>query len=79
MYSLPPDNSKCHTGRTCIYDPVGEDKWSIDIRKHRLLDTIEGVLKPKEVPACQVENDCQDCTQWTFKETKKPDDDEVSV
>jgi lipase ATG15 len=59
-------NSKCHTGRICVYDPVGEDKWGIDIRKHRLADTIEGVLKVKDVPSCKTQDDCEDCTQWKF-------------
>ncbi|KAK3828941.1 MAG: alpha/beta-hydrolase [Benniella sp.] len=58
--------SKCHTGRICVYDPVGEDNWGIDIRKHRLADTIEGVLKVKNVPPCKTQDDCEDCTQWKF-------------
>ncbi|KAG0263485.1 putative lipase atg15 [Actinomortierella ambigua] len=58
--------SKCHTGRTCVYDPVGEDNWRVDIRTHRLMDTIEGVMKPKGVPKCQVETDCVDCPMWEY-------------
>ncbi|KAG0215805.1 putative lipase atg15 [Mortierella sp. GBA30] len=58
--------SKCHTGRTCVYDPVGEDNWKIDIRTHRLFDTIEGVLKVKPVPTCKQEVGCLDCVNWQF-------------
>ncbi|KAI1319211.1 putative lipase atg15 [Mortierella claussenii] len=58
--------SKCHTGRTCVYDPVGEDNWRVDIRTHRLADTIEGVLKVKDVPKCEQERDCVDCELWEF-------------
>ena len=58
--------SKCHTGRTCVYDPVGEDNWRVDIRTHRLFDTIEGVLKVKDVPSCKVEIGCVDCTMWEY-------------
>ncbi|KAH7059683.1 Alpha/Beta hydrolase protein [Linnemannia elongata] len=58
--------SKCHTGRTCVYDPVGEDNWRVDIRTHRLFDTIEGVLKVKDVPNCQVESNCVDCAMWEY-------------
>ncbi|KAI8361630.1 Alpha/Beta hydrolase protein [Mortierella sp. GBAus27b] len=66
--------SKCHTGRTCVYDPVKEDNWGVDIRKHRLMDTIEGVLKVKEVPVCKVEEDCEDCKDWTFKDDDEEED-----
>ncbi|KAF9103449.1 putative lipase atg15 [Mortierella sp. GBA35] len=58
--------SKCHTGRTCVYDPVGEDNWRVDIRTHRLADTIEGVLKVKDVPACKQEVGCVDCGMWEY-------------
>ncbi len=61
-------NSKCHTGRSCVYDPVGEDSWKVDIRTHRLADSIEGVYKVKEtVPACKAEEDCIDCEAWTYE------------
>ncbi|KAG0302383.1 putative lipase atg15 [Linnemannia gamsii] len=59
--------SKCHTGRTCVYDPVTEDNWKVDIRTHRLFDTIEGVIKVKEVPSCKAEVDCRDCELWEYK------------
>lgn len=59
-------HSKCHTGRTCVYDPVTEDNWKVDIRTHRLFDTIEGVIKVKEVPVCKSEVDCVDCEMWEF-------------
>ncbi|KAF9395938.1 putative lipase atg15 [Podila verticillata] len=58
--------SKCHTGRTCVYDTVGEDKWRVDIRSHRLLDVIEGVVKVKDVPVCKQEVGCEDCKIWEF-------------
>ncbi|GJJ70822.1 lipase ATG15 [Entomortierella parvispora] len=58
--------SKCHTGRTCVYDPVGEDNWKVDIRTHRLFDTIEGVLKVKDVPVCKQETECVDCGMWQY-------------
>ncbi|KAG0255245.1 putative lipase atg15 [Mortierella polycephala] len=58
--------SKCHTGRACVYDPVTEDNWKVDIRTHRLFDTIEGVIKVKNVPPCQAEKDCDDCALWEY-------------
>ncbi|KAF9112150.1 putative lipase atg15 [Mortierella sp. AM989] len=58
--------TKCHTGRTCVYDPVGEDNWRVDVRTHRLADTIEGVLKVKDVPRCSPETDCVDCALWEY-------------
>ncbi|KAF9990092.1 putative lipase atg15 [Mortierella antarctica] len=60
--------SKCHTGRTCVYDPVGENSWKVDIRTHRLADSIEGVYKVKEtVPECKAEENCIDCEAWTYE------------
>ncbi|KAF9362424.1 putative lipase atg15, partial [Mortierella sp. NVP85] len=58
--------SKCHTGRTCVYDMVGEDNWGVSILKHRLADTIEGVLKMKTVPKCMPEAECVDCGQYQY-------------
>ncbi|KAF9569508.1 putative lipase atg15 [Mortierella alpina] len=60
--------SKCHTGRTCVYDPVSENSWKVDIRTHRLADAIEGVYQVKEtVPECKAEEDCIDCEAWTYE------------
>lgn len=50
-----------------MYDPVTEDNWKVDIRTHRLFDTIEGVIKVKEVPSCKAEVDCKDCELWEYK------------
>ncbi|KAG0206852.1 putative lipase atg15 [Mortierella sp. GBA30] len=59
--------SKCHTGRTCVYDTVTEDKWKVDIRTHRMADAIEQVYKVKEhVPECKAEEDCIDCELWQY-------------
>lgn len=68
LYVFTPTTSfsKCHTGRTCIYDTVGEDKWRVDIRSHRLLDVIEGVVKVKDLPVCKQEVGCEDCKMWDF-------------
>ncbi|KAF9436770.1 putative lipase atg15 [Entomortierella beljakovae] len=65
-YSGYAMESKCHAGRVCVYDPVKEDNWKVDVRTHRLFDTIEGVLKPKNVPKCAPEKDCVDCELWTY-------------
>ncbi|KAF9148074.1 putative lipase atg15 [Linnemannia schmuckeri] len=61
-----------HIGHTA--DPIFQgvcngpaNNWKVDIRTHRLFDTIEGVIKVKEVPSCKAEVDCKDCELWEYK------------
>ncbi|RKP10225.1 alpha beta-hydrolase [Thamnocephalis sphaerospora] len=57
--------SKCHSGRACVYDVVAEWGWRMDSRTHRITDVIEKVIKPwKDVPQCVPEEGCVDCGLW---------------
>lgn len=38
--------SRCHTGRTILFDVVNELKWAVDVRTHSIAQIIEHVLKP---------------------------------
>ncbi|KAI8393286.1 Alpha/Beta hydrolase protein [Radiomyces spectabilis] len=61
--------TRCHTGKVCVWDTVNDHGWRVDIRSHRVADVIENILKkPDEfpLPQCEVETDCQDCGLWNF-------------
>ncbi|KAI8072271.1 Alpha/Beta hydrolase protein [Gongronella butleri] len=61
--------TRCHTGKTCVWDTVKDKGWRVDIRSHRIGDVIEKILKqPDEfgLPECKVEDNCTDCVNWTF-------------
>lgn len=59
--------SKCHLGRSIVYDTVSEYSWSVDVRTHTIVNVIEKLLaKPwppsmeggREVPEAVAEEDC---------------------
>ncbi|KAI8098481.1 alpha/beta-hydrolase [Halteromyces radiatus] len=61
--------TRCHTGKACVWDTVNEHGWKVDIRSHRIGDVIEKILnKPEEfpLPRCLPERDCVDCGLWDF-------------
>lgn len=62
--------TRCHTGKICVWDTVNDHEWRVDIRSHRVQDVIENILKkPDEfdMPKCESEGeDCQDCGLWNF-------------
>nr|POE89818.1 putative lipase atg15 [Quercus suber] len=60
----------CHTGKTCIYDTVGDLGWRIGIGTHKITNVIRDVLQKYDtVPACVEDIDCQDCNNWKFYES----------
>ncbi|KAI9295251.1 alpha beta-hydrolase [Neoconidiobolus thromboides FSU 785] len=60
--------SKCHTGKICVYDTKKERDWSMDILKHRIGVVIEEVINYfDDVPECKLENpECKDCISWLY-------------
>lgn len=67
--------TRCHTGKVCVWDTVNENGWRVDIRSHRVRDVIEQILmKPDEfpLPNCVVETDCEDCGLWEFFDERDP-------
>ncbi|OMJ26821.1 putative lipase ATG15 [Smittium culicis] len=65
--------SKCHLGNKCVFDTVKYLNWNSDIRTHRIVQVIYGVLEPwgnknLEMPKCQPLTECKDCGQWIFVE-----------
>ncbi|KAI8984726.1 Alpha/Beta hydrolase protein, partial [Mycotypha africana] len=68
--------SRCHTGKKCVWDTVKDNGWRVDIRSHRVKDVIENILKKKEefpLPNCVYEEeDCQDCGLWSYYDKRDP-------
>ncbi|TFL06121.1 alpha/beta-hydrolase [Pterulicium gracile] len=74
--------SKCHLGKTILYDTVGQLGWSTGTGAHGIKAVIDDVLsKPwpfkvdadvgeenrgREVPLPKEEEDCEDCYSWEF-------------
>ncbi|KDQ60934.1 hypothetical protein JAAARDRAFT_124536 [Jaapia argillacea MUCL 33604] len=74
--------TRCHLGKSIVYDTVGKMGWRVDVRTHtiknvvtRLLD-VEGLSWDDreggeegdglEVPRARVEDGCVDCYKWEF-------------
>ncbi|CAG8630376.1 9010_t:CDS:2 [Acaulospora morrowiae] len=67
--------TKCHLGKSCLYDTRSRLGWSPNIKHHSLLTFIEKVIKEwssitggeEEVAQCQSETGCTDCAHWQFE------------
>ncbi|KAJ7145139.1 alpha/beta-hydrolase [Mycena crocata] len=67
--------SRCHLGKSIIYDTVSNLSWSVDVRLHGIVNVIEKVLNEpwppsveegREVPEAHAEEDCVECYSWEF-------------
>ncbi|KAI7832731.1 alpha beta-hydrolase [Gamsiella multidivaricata] len=65
--------TKCHLGRSCIYDTMGVLGWRQNIQAHTIFTFISVVenwgnmTEGREfVPKCEAQADCQDCTYWDY-------------
>ncbi|KAI0359725.1 alpha/beta-hydrolase [Trametes cingulata] len=67
--------SKCHLGKSIIYDTVSNLSWAVDIRTHTIVNVIEKLLADpwppsveigREVPEAKPEEDCVECYSWDF-------------
>ncbi|KAJ3236445.1 putative lipase atg15 [Chytriomyces hyalinus] len=57
--------SKCHSGRECVYEGFGPDK---DMRYHSIDKVIEVFIGAQDtVPECRVKTGCDECGGWTWK------------
>ena len=59
--------SKCHLGKSIVYDTVSNCSWTVDIRTHTIVNVIEKLLASpwppamdvgREVPEAVAEDDC---------------------
>ncbi|KAH9945068.1 alpha/beta-hydrolase [Epithele typhae] len=67
--------SKCHLGKSIIYDTVSNLSWAVDVRTHTIVNVIEKLLagpwppavdKGREVPEALPEDDCVECYSWDY-------------
>ncbi|EGN98807.1 hypothetical protein SERLA73DRAFT_54759 [Serpula lacrymans var. lacrymans S7.3] len=67
--------TRCHLGKSIVYDTVSNLTWSVDIRTHGIVSVIDNLLsKPwlpsqevgREVPIAEPETDCVDCYSWEY-------------
>lgn len=76
--------TRCHLGKSIVYDTVQKLGWHVDLRKHVIKEVILEVLDledgwPDEdgnewdVPVAREEEDCVDCFKWEFGDYKDKD------
>ncbi|KAJ3810694.1 alpha/beta-hydrolase [Lentinula aff. lateritia] len=67
--------SRCHLGKSVIYDTVSNSSWAVDVRTHGIVAVIEKVLSDpwlpsveigREVPEAIYEEDCIECYSWEY-------------
>jgi len=67
--------SRCHLGKSIVYDTVSNLSWAVDIRTHGIVTVIEKVLgEPwtpsvevgREVPEAVADENCVECYSWEF-------------
>ncbi|TDL27412.1 alpha/beta-hydrolase [Rickenella mellea] len=70
--------TRCHLGKSIVYDTVTKLGWSVDVRKHVIREVITKVLEEegeweegREVPIAREETDCIDCYKWEFGDFKE--------
>ncbi|KAF9526381.1 alpha/beta-hydrolase [Crepidotus variabilis] len=68
--------SRCHLGKSIIYDTVSDAAWAVDVRTHGIVTIIERLLSDpwppseeagRQVPVPAPENDCVECYSWEFE------------
>ncbi|CAG8619940.1 13379_t:CDS:2 [Cetraspora pellucida] len=62
--------TKCHLGKSSVFDVIDKFKWHLNIQNHRIRVVIDSILYKWdwEFPEYSVEEDCEDCGVWTFVE-----------
>jgi len=67
--------TRCHLGKSIVYDTVTNLTWTVDVRLHRIVNVIEQLLSTpwppsidvgREVPQAKPEVDCVECYSWDF-------------
>lgn len=65
-------NTKCHVGKTCLYDSKKKLNIYESLLNHRIEYVINTIV-PKwenDFPECKFESDCKDCESWTTERNK---------
>jgi lipase ATG15 len=65
--------TRCHLGKSIVYDTVGKLGWGVRLTNHKIAVIITKVLELEEldwegrsVPMAAAEEDCVDCFKWEF-------------
>jgi len=65
--------TRCHLGKSIIYDTVGKLGWRVSVKAHPIKELILNVLEKdmeweegRDVPLAVEEGDCIDCYKWDF-------------
>ncbi|KAJ7709736.1 alpha/beta-hydrolase [Mycena rosella] len=66
--------TRCHLGKSIIFDTVNKLGWKVDVRRHVIRDVITKVLEVegieweegRSVPLAREDPDCVDCFKWEF-------------
>ncbi|KAF8735146.1 hypothetical protein AX14_002653 [Amanita brunnescens Koide BX004] len=74
--------TKCHLGKSVVFDTVGKLGWNVDIRLHSVRNVIHKVLEietvewenGRDVPMARPEVDCMECHKWEFGNFTNKDD-----
>ncbi|THH05861.1 hypothetical protein EW145_g4489 [Phellinidium pouzarii] len=70
--------SRCHLGKSVVYDTISNLSWSSDIRTHTIKTVIEKLLSVpwppsvevgRDVPEAVAEDGCIECYSWNFEES----------
>jgi lipase ATG15 len=58
--------TKCHIGKTCMYDAVNKLKFTESLWNHRLKVVIDKIIPHwlNDTPICEEQKDCIDCQEW---------------
>ncbi|KAI0342675.1 alpha/beta-hydrolase [Trametopsis cervina] len=66
--------TRCHLGKSIVYDTVTNLSWTVDIRTHGIVNVIDNLLNKtwapseevgRQVPIAEEEQDCE-CFSWEF-------------
>ncbi|KAG6832077.1 hypothetical protein H0H92_005499 [Tricholoma furcatifolium] len=77
--------TRCHLGKSIVFDTVGKLGWRVDVRTHIIRDVITRLLDlenvdwedGRDVPIAREEKDCVDCYKWEFGHFKDEDTEEA--
>ncbi|KAG6868683.1 hypothetical protein C0993_011913 [Termitomyces sp. T159_Od127] len=66
--------TRCHLGKSIVFDTVGKLGWRVDVRTHIIRHVITKILEiddieweeGRDVPLARAEEDCVDCYKWEF-------------
>lgn len=67
--------TKCHSGKTCMFDVKEDLGWHESIVNHRIHVVIDDVIeKYDEMPTCIEAPGCTDCEDWQFIDPGLPEE-----